>query len=504
MDTTNNIFLQLGDIIQLEAPTNTLLHNNIYIIDYIDSNVIKLIAENTSKRITLDINSNGDLSDESILSISLLNRDTESGYARQHNLITGTWVDIPFGGDLPTTITGIISNLEDDMIEIKTFPENDTVYIDFAYKGIPLDLPITSINIREQPESYKAAILDQGIEEEKSSDIVSDKSVPDDMIDDVIDEELIEEPVIQIPTQDIKAQIKELIIDADQIQFGKQLDSITQTVEVSEQHKRYSIDTQTNDLLDELLSTIPNADRTRNVLNSLHTMIERFTQLRTQFSNFDNNGNANMPTLKGETYKPLVKQISDFNYHLYWILPVAVNRKKLYNVDINEIDNNYPDVVSLKLSDSLNDEFDIRDLYKSNTESFNNYMNKLQPYLTPFENPTFTEDVLAFKQVNTNIETIVNNLSELYSSVAKNDNVKRRQFVIQKYNLGLTKLHASEMTSSKMVATSTKMTPNDMLAINSMVTLPEPASRFSNIVLPATNIYDKTNLNLHYFEFYII
>ena len=301
MDTTNNIFLQLGDIIQLEAPTNTLLHNNIYIIDYIDSNVIKLIAENTSKRITLDINSNGDLSDESILSISLLNRDTESGYARQHNLITGTWVDIPFGGDLPTTITGIISNLEDDMIEIKTFPENDIVYIDFAYKGIPLDLPITSINIREQPESYKAAILDQGIEEEKSSDIVSDKSVPDDMIDDVIDEELIEEAVIQIPTQDIKAQIKELIIDADQIQFGKQLDSITQTVEVSEQHKRYSIDTQTNDLLDELLSTIPNADRTRNVLNSLHTMIERFTQLRTQFSNFDNNGNANMPTLKGET-----------------------------------------------------------------------------------------------------------------------------------------------------------------------------------------------------------
>ena len=502
MDTTNNIFLQLGDIIQLEAPTNTLLHNNIYIIDYIDSNVIKLIAENTSKRITLDINSNGDLSDESILSISLLNRDTESGYARQHNLITGTWVDIPFGGDLPTTITGIISNLEDDMIEIKTFPENDIVYIDFAYKGIPLDLPITSINIREQPESYKAAILDQGIEEEKSSDIVSDKSVPDDMIDDVIDEELIEEAVIQIPTQDIKAQIKELIIDADQIQFGKQLDSITQTVEVSEQHKRYSIDTQTNDLLDELLSTIPNADRTRNVLNSLHTMIERFTQLRTQFSNFDNNGNANMPTLKGETYKPLVKQISDFNYHLYWILPVAVNRKKLYNVDINEIDNNYPDVVSLNLSDSLNDESDIRDLYKSNTESFNNYMNKLQPYLTPFENPTFTEDVLAFKQVNTNIETIVNNLTELYSSVAKNDNVKRRQFVIQKYNLGLSKLHASEMTSSKMVATSTKMTPNDMLAINSMVTLPEPASRFSNIVLPATNIYDKTNLNLHYFNYW--
>jgi len=504
MDTTNNIFLQLGDIIQLEAPTNTLLHNHVYIIDYIDSNVINLIEENNSKRITLDINSNGDLSDESILSISLLNRDTTTGYARQHNLIMDTWVDIPFGGDLPTTITGVISNLEDDMIEIKTFPENDIIYIDFAYKGIPLDLPITSINIREQPESYKNTIImdanteldtsiTTGIQEEKTTDVIDSEFDGDEDMEDII---------IQIPTEQIKAQIKELIIDADQIQFGNDLDSITQTVEVSEQNKRYSIETQTNDLLDELLSTIPNVNRTRDVLNSLHTMIERFTQLRTQFSNFDNNGNANMPKLNGDQYKPLVKHISDFNYHLYWILPVAVNRKKLYDVDINEVDNNYPDVISMTLDDSLTEESNIRDLYKKNTETFGNYMNKLQPYLTPFENPTFTENVLAFKQVNSNIETIVSNLGELYSSVAKNDNVKRRQFVTQKYNLGLSKLHASEITSSNMISTSKNMTPNDMLGVNSMITLPEPVSRFSNILLPATNIYDKTNLNLHYFNYW--
>ena len=41
------------------------------------------------------------------------------------------------------------------------------------------------------------------------------------------------------------------------------------------------------DLLDELLSTIPNAQRTTEVLNNLHIMIERFTQMRQLFSVFN-------------------------------------------------------------------------------------------------------------------------------------------------------------------------------------------------------------------------
>ena len=46
-----------------------------------------------------------------------------------------------------------ITNLEEDMIEIMTFPEKDTIYIDFAYKGLPKNLPIESIRPFTPPES---------------------------------------------------------------------------------------------------------------------------------------------------------------------------------------------------------------------------------------------------------------------------------------------------------------------------------------------------------------
>ena len=79
---------------------------------------------------------------ESIESIVIKSRAEEEGYAKQNNLITGVWIDIYFGGDLPLTMTGKITNTMEDKIEITTFPENDVIFIDFAYKGLPDDLPI--------------------------------------------------------------------------------------------------------------------------------------------------------------------------------------------------------------------------------------------------------------------------------------------------------------------------------------------------------------------------
>ena len=60
-------------------------------------------------------------------------------------------MDIYFEGDVPVVITGEITNLEEDMIEVRSFPEKEMLYINFAYKGIPLDLPIETIKIREKP-----------------------------------------------------------------------------------------------------------------------------------------------------------------------------------------------------------------------------------------------------------------------------------------------------------------------------------------------------------------
>ena len=80
----------------------------------------------------------------------------------------------------------------------------------------------------------------------------------------------------------------------------------------------YGIDKQTDDLLDELLSTIPNVQRTQEVLNNIHTMIQRFKQLRSEFSSFDEQNNANKPEMKGANYKPLVETLKKLNKKLYF------------------------------------------------------------------------------------------------------------------------------------------------------------------------------------------
>ena len=145
-----SVKLQLGDIIEIIAPNDTDIDKHTCYIGYIDADKIRLEeADGNETILTL---TDGNLDNESIESIVLKSRAEEEGYARQNNLLIGVWIDLYFGGDLPITLTGKISNLEQDKIEITTFPENETIFLDFAYKGLPEDLPIEKIQIRRAPE----------------------------------------------------------------------------------------------------------------------------------------------------------------------------------------------------------------------------------------------------------------------------------------------------------------------------------------------------------------
>ena len=131
METSNAIFLELGDIIQIQAPLNPELNEQIFIIDYIDNKKINLKKPGYDTVTVLNINDDGNLSDESISSIDILSHADTNSYAKQHKLLPGTFVDVHFGGDVPLTITGEITNLEEDMIEIKIYDSNEIIYIDF-------------------------------------------------------------------------------------------------------------------------------------------------------------------------------------------------------------------------------------------------------------------------------------------------------------------------------------------------------------------------------------
>lgn len=152
MESTN-IYLQLGDIIQIDAPNNDEINNKYYLINYFDQNKMKLVSNESDQEVILNIEDN-QLTDESITAIKIINRPDTRGYAKLNNLLPDTWINIFFGGDYPTTIVGQISNLEEDMIEVKTV-DGDLIYIDFGYKGIPEDIPIEKIVVRPPPSDIE-------------------------------------------------------------------------------------------------------------------------------------------------------------------------------------------------------------------------------------------------------------------------------------------------------------------------------------------------------------
>ncbi len=489
------IDLQLSDVVRFEAPQNNILNDNTFIIEYIDKNVIKLVNVDDLTSLKLKISADGILGDGSITSIALIDRNENSGYARQNNLLSGTWVDILFGGDAPVIITGEITNLEEDMIEIKSYPEGDTLYINFGYKGLPEDLPIETITIREKPEK---------IREEEKPNSTKESEESDEPIQDLDEDVAIEnrETVYNLPVKDIKDTVREFFVRADEIKIGQELAAISQMVDVEESQQRYNIYSQTDDLLNELLSNIPNTQRTSAVLNNIHTMIERFKQLRVEFSNLDENGNVVGPIVKTVNWKPLATNLMSFKTLLFWLLPVAKNIKKVYNISSKEDAEEFVDIIPLSIDENITEMKNIFDRYKSNDtpseqNKYFNLISELNPYLTPFNetNPESTFDVINSVSIANDINAIIDNLDDFSSSVVQNDVVKTKKFLIQRYNLGVSRLDATQITGKKMISHRVNITQPDVLEIKSILTLPEPAVRFSHINLPATSIYEKANLN---------
>ena len=495
--------LQLGDVIQISNPLNDNLNDQTFIIDYIDKSKAYLINAETLERVRLSIDEDGTIGDGNVTKIAILSRSDTPSYARQNELLPGKWINIYFEGDFPVIITGKITNLENDMIEIKTV-DDDIIYINFDYKGLPENLPIQMIEIREKPSEPLVQAEKEQPEEEPLEEIPQLE----------VEKKFVEPEKIQltIPVKDIKNQIREFIVKADQVQFGdEEFGPIREFVDVSSKSQRYSIETQVSDLLDELLSTIPNAQRTPRVLNNIHTMIERFKQLREHFSFYDNYGNVEGFMIKEANYKPLIRNyFYDLNVNLYWILPIVKNFKYIYNAENHDEENN--DVISLNLDKTLVDLKEIIDNYKSNNipSDQNKYAELYREidraYTVPFkelQDEDLNGVIYELKAVN-NINTVINNLEDLYSSVYSNNAVRSRRFVIQKYNTGLTKLDTIDSSGGKNVTVRTNMTPNDYMSIKSVMFLPEPVIRFSKINLPGTNILDKVNLNnafLNYWQF---
>lgn len=483
-----NTILKLGDIIELLSPANLDYHQKTFFIEYIDDAQIEILDVINGFKHTLTMYDSGQLTDESITQINLLSRAPEEGYVRQNGLLTGNWINVHFGGEIPTVITGEITNVDEDMIEIITYPETDVIYLNFEYKGIPKDLPIEKIEIREKPKSIAGSLRQMM---ENASDQNYDEGEFASMSVSESGEIAIKMPDKPRMDPNFNDTMKELIFNMKDIVFGEE-EEINVRTEVKQSEQRYGIDIQLNDLLDELLSTIPAHKRSEHVMRRIYTIVRRFKELREKFSTFDENGNVSGYNNFDAAYKPLVEHMQNMDRNLRWILPVVKQQTKLYNVD----EGFDADAVSKKtrIEDLLE-----MDGKKRTFTDYSSYYENINENMTPFEQT-------GGAPVKADLDTIVENLDNYYSHVINNANkayrVATRRFIMQKYNLGLSKMQQHVMKSGKTVYLRGPMTAADKMDAKSVIMLPDAVVDFSRVDLPGTSVLDRVNCGNNWFYYH--
>ena len=536
----SKVKLNLGDIIQLIAPAHEKLHEQTFLIEYLDETQISMLDVANLTTIQLNLDDDGYLTDESVQNIYILSRSEEEGYARQNGLLPKTWIDIYIGGETPIILTGQITNLDEDMIEVTTYPEMDVIYIDFEYKGIPRNVPFERFEIREKPAGLLGTQFSQALsqalsktseEGDEGKEASGETKISESPIDETANsgdyaeklEVTIDPDDANLPDKNMFDVLNSLYLAADDLVFGEELEEIAQLVELPENQRRYGVEVQANDLMDEMLSTIPNSRRTKEILGRIHQLIERFKQLRVAFSKFDDNNNVIGFSQMGPLHKPLVEHIRKLDARLPWLIPSVTQRRLIYrgdkeskvgaDEDIDEEAAATPDVIFSGLNRELADQRELFKAYQKNTlpNGVNKYeylfskLDEINECFVP-ETETDAEIKLTVSQsVLENMDVIVKNFEDFYSTVnaattkkGGNDTMERRRFVIQRYQLGATKKNKVLLRSGKSVYIRENMTPNDKMTVDSVVMLPEPAVRFSHIHLPGTNLFNKTNLHQHY------
>ena len=341
---SDSLFLSLGQIIKIKAPNNSELNDKIFMINYIDETSVELLEQKSLRKTVLTIKERF-LTEESIEQILIMYNPEQPGFARQNDLVVNRWVTIEFGGELPTIINGKITNLEEDRIEIESYPDGDFLYIDFQYKGIPRDLPIKSI-IDFTPPKPKTGEIETGEtgemgETEEISEqggpemdvnvrkIVGDEELASDSVDKP--EQLIQEDdefesdidEVDIFQGEEAINLDDDIVDIKDIVFlEEELGEMVEEVEVIEKEKIYDVKDQVDDLMDDLLASTPSSQRTPKFLKHINVMLERYKELREEFSIFDEQGYFSDTLYKTNNYKPIIDMLNK-SKSVYWALPVV-------------------------------------------------------------------------------------------------------------------------------------------------------------------------------------
>jgi len=518
-EESTQIYLEYGDIIKIHASSNKELHQQSFFIKYINNVKISLINISTLYPYVLYYSEEeqNKLRDESIEQIDIIWKSQVKGYIAQNGLELHKWIDIHFGGDFPVIFTGEITEIQDDQMEVTLYPSLEIIYIDFEYKGLPEDKFIEKIILRNKPLYIGNSSINTN---SVNKDITKDNHETE--IEEEVNAEIVfndkNESVLNIPSNyNVDSNIKDILhnmyIDANDIIFDTgDIEIVNQVVEVDSKNKIYTLDEQITNLLDELLSNIPNNGRTKSVMDNIQRIITSFKRLRSKFSKIDEYGNIESPLIFGIKHKPLVEKIHSLSSNLRWIIPVVSLNKTLYSEETEDesgtdngtgsgigeenIDQPSSNIKTTNLIDNLKEILQSQTDYFKNTNNdgtmskYSKMIKSVEKNMLPYSNIELMNnfEIIEHKRVETDIEAIIDNLQEFKTIVYKNSKVNLQKYVIQKYNLGT----PVNWLEGKKQMKKTQLTPNETIDIKSILMLPEEIMRFSRIDLPMTDILTRS------------
>ena len=481
--------LELGDIITIISPENEEYNNEIFYIEYIDFNKVKLINVKTKNKVVLTIE-NSSFDDLSIQEVHILSRSDKKGYILQNNLEIGKWVDIKFGGDEPIIITAEITNIDKDMLELQTLRDSKTIFIDFGYKGFPEKLNIESITLRDVPKS--AIKVDDVVEEEQIGSI-ADENNDDKQMQNTLDQEL---------------------ILGDNFFLGETFENIRYLVQVDDSEKRFTLDEQLNDLLDDILSTVPSSERKQSRMREIHSSINRFKELREKFSE---NINSTLQIKYIKYKKPIIEHILN-GIIPKWIMPIVKTKKYIdksvfcsglkpneCNELIEKMQQEEPekfstdDMETISTKEYLNQLLTIVDNYNSlSNQSLNKYFNFMNSYNNiqrPFVSLNDSKNI-GIISASENIVGVQDTMDNDFNTPTYSTNG-----IIQ--NKYLTETFLPESIYKKINYITKKsvnhpISESDSLSILGFLTLPIDYIDYSRINSNTVSILDKSILNLTY------
>jgi len=492
MESENRI--ELGDIVKIiSAAPNHKLHDSSFYVSYLDpTSTIELIHIGTMESYNLLI-VNGKLIDEEIKEIQIVNRSNQKGYCRQNGLLTNTWVTIEFGGEIPYIMTGQITNLEEDMITLQTYPENDILYIDFEYKGIPKHIPLTKICIRDKPSFYDS------IEGKSVEEILDEVDQEMSMVSEENGDYVVTLPkTIKVDSNyqdELSKLYNETKLDEIQEDFEYKIDTPPQFV-------KYKIETQINSLLDDLLASVSDANRNDRILKTIYTHVKRFQELRDEFSIKDQYGQIiNVLKKNPLIHKPLADVLLNMNKNIPWIKPVVSQYKKLYDVKLNASMYNVvstPSLTSLVLEQEYENNIMIMNYENNQNVKYKNLYNEWASEINkPYSSDWKSHDTITDVTVMTDIDTIISNNDDFSSTSievkSKTNYIKENLFSVFRYTSHVD--YPAYDTKTRQTNLKTFM-DSETMSINSLLIMPSVFVKYSKLFLPSSSILQKSNLHM--------